>query len=63
MLIKILVKKCLLKIFGQKIKLGKKILNKRKYWSERFGSEIFLSLKKQIGLTQGGEYMNPPPKK
>ena len=54
-------------IFGQKKIWVKKILGKKNIGSKNFGMKKMLDpkkfcLKKQVGLTQGGGYMPPPPK-
>ena len=48
------------KNFCVKNVLCKKIKDQNFFGSKRFESEIFC-LKKQVGLTQGGGYMIPPP--
>ena len=44
------------KIFG-----SQKFSGSKKFRSKRIGSEFFLSKETQVGLTQGGGCMTPPP--
>ena len=45
------------KKFWVKKYFGSKNFERKKFWSKRFGSEIFLSKKYQVGLTQGRGYV------
>ena len=61
------IKKIESKIFWVIKILGQKIFWVKNFWDEKnFGQKDldpkFFCLKKQVGLTQGGGYMNPPQK-
>ena len=54
------------KIFGQKFSFGQKIFGKKFLGKNNFGQKdldpkFSLSKSNQVGLTQGGGYMTPPP--
>ena len=54
------------KFLGQKISGPKKIWGKKILYQKNFGlidlnPKFVLSKEKQVGLTQGGGYMTPPP--
>ena len=55
-------------IYWAKKSLGKKMFWLKKIWGTKFLGQKdldpkFFCLKKQVGLTQGGVYMTPPPQK
>ena len=49
------------KILGSKNIWGKKIWGKKNFGQKELGQKFFLSKETQVGLTQGGGYMTPPP--